>query len=91
VGEDCGYGLRYFGVLVVDEAEHFQSWEFVDVLGEGVAGFGEEGGEDWVGFHLLQFTFSLASMQQWTCMGGGAGREADFSTTQLGRELLRSK
>jgi hypothetical protein len=44
VGEDFGYGLSYFGVFVVDEAEHVESWEFVDVLGEGVAGFGGEGG-----------------------------------------------
>jgi hypothetical protein len=44
VGEDCGYGLGYFGVFVVDEAEHVESGEFVDVLGEWVAGFGEESG-----------------------------------------------
>jgi hypothetical protein len=50
VGEDCSYGLRYFGVFVVDEAEHVESWELVDVLGRGVAGFGEEGGEAH-GFH----------------------------------------
>jgi hypothetical protein len=36
--------LRYFGVLVVDEAEHVEGGEFVDVLGERVAGFGGEGG-----------------------------------------------
>jgi hypothetical protein len=40
VGEDGGYGLGYFGVLVVDEAEHVECREFVDVLGEWVAGFG---------------------------------------------------
>jgi hypothetical protein len=45
VGEDCGYGLGYFGVFVVDEAEHVEGWEFVDVLGCWVAGFGGEGGE----------------------------------------------
>jgi hypothetical protein len=45
VGEDCGYGLGYFGVFVVDEAEHVEGGEFVDVLGCGIAGFGGEGGE----------------------------------------------
>jgi hypothetical protein len=44
-GEDGGYGCGYFGVFFVDEAEHVESGEFVDVLGCGVAGFGEEGGE----------------------------------------------
>jgi hypothetical protein len=44
VGEDFGYGLGYFGVFVVDEAEHVECGELVDVLGCGVAGFGEEGG-----------------------------------------------
>ena len=45
LGKDGGYGLRYFCVFVVDDAEHFEGGELVDVLGEGVAGFGEEGGE----------------------------------------------
>ena len=44
VGEDGGYGLRYFGVFVVHEAEHVEGGELVDVLGEWVAGFSEEGG-----------------------------------------------
>jgi hypothetical protein len=45
VGEDGGYGRSDFGVFVVDEAEHVEGGELVDVLGEWVAGFGEEGGE----------------------------------------------
>ena len=45
VGEGGGYGGDYFAVLVADEAEHVEGGEFVDVLGEGIAGFGEEGGE----------------------------------------------
>jgi hypothetical protein len=45
VGKFGGYGLRDFGVFVVDDAEHVECWEFVDMLGCGVAGFGEECGE----------------------------------------------
>jgi hypothetical protein len=44
VGELGGYCGGYFGVLVVDEEEHIQSWEFVDVLGQGIAGFSGESG-----------------------------------------------
>ena len=51
VGEDRGDGLSYFCVFVVDEAEHVEGGELVDVLGRGVAGFGEEGCEIHDGIH----------------------------------------
>jgi len=45
VGEGGDDGGDCFAVFVADEAEHVEGGEFVDVLGEWVAGFGEEGGE----------------------------------------------
>src|SRR5437763_14749221 len=45
VGEDGGNGGNGFAVFVADGAEHGEGRELVDVLGEGIAGFGEEGGE----------------------------------------------
>ena len=46
-----GDGGCYFGVFFVDEAEHVEGGELVDVLGEGVAGFGEEVCEFHGGIH----------------------------------------
>ncbi len=45
VGEFGGYGGGDCGVFFVDDAEHVEGGELVDVLGGGVAGFGGERGE----------------------------------------------
>ena len=45
VGEGSNDGGDRFATLVADEAEHVESGEFVDMLGEWIAGFGEEVGE----------------------------------------------
>ena len=45
VGEFGGDGGGDLGVFFVDDAEHLEGGELVDVLAGGVAGFGGEGGE----------------------------------------------
>ncbi len=54
VGELGADGGGDGGVLVVDEAEHVEGRELVEVLARGVAGFGEERAEGGgvVGWHL---------------------------------------
>ena len=45
LGELGGYGGGNLSVLMVDDLEHLEGGEPVDVLGCWVAGFGGEGGE----------------------------------------------
>jgi hypothetical protein len=59
LGEDQGYGRGDLGVLLVDEAEHVESRELVDVFGAGVVGFGGKGCQVCSGFHRLKSTLPL--------------------------------